>query len=114
MSNVGLNTFTAVVDIAVGPSFVTNFKEMGFSLFIVGVLATAIPLLGGLLVGRYLFKLHPVPILGRTAGIHTTATTLGAIQDALESGTPALGYTATYAVGNTLLIIWGVTIVLLM
>ena len=30
------------------------------------------------------------------------------------SDTPALGYTVTYAVGNTLLIIWGVAIVLLM
>lgn len=45
--------------------------------------------------------------------IATTAA-LGAIQDAVESDTPALGYTVTYAVGNTLLIIWGVVIVLLM
>ena len=47
--------------------------------------------------------------------IQTGATAaLGAIQDALGSDTPALGYTVTYAVGNTLLIIWGVAIVLLM
>ena len=37
----------------------------------------------------------------------TTTAALGAIQDAVESETPALGYTVTYAVGNTLLIIWG-------
>lgn len=37
-----------------------------------------------------------------------------AVEDAVESQTPALGYTVTYAVGNTLLIIWGVVIVLLM
>jgi hypothetical protein len=36
------------------------------------------------------------------------------VEDAVESQTPALGYTVTYAVGNTLLIIWGVVIVLLM
>ncbi|MEO3497617.1 hypothetical protein ABG847_23100, partial [Phocaeicola vulgatus] len=38
---------------------------------------------------------------------------LGAIQEAVGSETPSLGYTVTYAVGNTLLIIWGVVIVLL-
>ncbi|MBU4234238.1 MAG: hypothetical protein KKF43_17140, partial [Proteobacteria bacterium] len=35
-------------------------------------------------------------------------------QDAAQSKVPALGYTVTYAVGNTLLIIWGVVIVLLL
>ena len=39
---------------------------------------------------------------------------IGAVEDAVGSETPALGYTVTYAVGNTLLIIWGVVIVLIM
>ena len=114
LNNLGLNMFIAVVGIAAGPSFVTGFKEVGFSLFIVGALATAIPLLSGLLMGRYLFKFHPALTLGCTAGARTTTAALGAIQDALGSDPPALGYTVTYAVGNTLLIIWGVAIVLLM
>ena len=114
LNNVGLNMFIAVVGIAAGPSFVAGFKEVGFSLFIIGALATAIPLLSGLLVGKYLFKFHPALTLGCTAGARTTTAALGAVQDAVESETPALGYTVTYAVGNTLLIIWGVFIVLLM
>lgn len=114
LNNVGLNMFIAVVGIAAGPSFVTGFKEVGVSLFIVGALATAIPLISGLLMARYLFKFHPALALGCTAGARTTTAALGAIQDAVESDTPALGYTVTYAVGNTLLIIWGVFIVLLM
>lgn len=114
LNNVGLNMFIAVVGIAAGPSFVTGFKEVGASLFIVGALATAIPLISGLLMGRYLFKFHPALTLGCTAGARTTTAALGAVQDAVESETPALGYTVTYAVGNTLLIIWGVFIVLMM
>ena len=114
LNNVGLNMFIAVVGIAAGPSFVAGFKDVGFSLFIVGALATAIPLLCGLLMARYVFKFHPALSLGCTAGARTTTAALGAIQDAVESDTPALGYTVTYAVGNTLLIIWGVVIVLLM
>ena len=50
--------FIAVVGIAAGPSFIAGFKEVGVSLFIVGALATAIPLLAGLLMARYLFKFH--------------------------------------------------------
>ena len=114
LNNVGLNMFIAVVGIAAGPSFVTGFQEVGASLFLVGAAATTIPLISGLLMGRYLFKFHPALTLGCTAGARTTTAALGAIQDAVESETPALGYTVTYAVGNTLLIIWGVFIVLMM
>lgn len=114
MNNVGLNMFIAVVGISTGPSFVDGFKQVGISLFLVGAISTLGPLLVGVLLGRYLFKFHPALTLGCTAGARTTTAALGAIQDALDSKTPALGYTVTYAVGNTLLIIWGVVIVLLM
>lgn len=113
LNNVGLNMFIAVVGIATGPSFIAGFEQVGWSLFIVGAIATTIPLIIGLLLGRYVFKFHPALILGCTAGARTTTAALGAVQDAVESETPALGYTVTYAVGNTLLIIWGVVIVLL-
>lgn len=113
LNNVGLNMFIAVIGISAGPSFVQGFREVGFSLFLVGAAATTIPLIIGLLLARYAFKFHPAISLGVCAGARTTTAALGAIQDALESETPALGYTVTYAIGNTLLIIWGVVIVLL-
>ena len=113
LNNVGLNMFIAVVGIAAGPSFVQGFRDVGLSLFIVGAIATTLPLIIGLLLGKYVFKFHPAITLGCCAGARTTTAALGAIQDAVESETPALGYTVTYAVGNTLLIIWGVVIVLL-
>lgn len=114
MNNVGLNTFIAVVGITAGPSFVAGFKEVGWGLFLVGIAATAIPLLSGVLMAKYIFKFHPALILGCTAGARTTTAALSAIQEEVQSNLPALGYTITYAVGNTLLIIWGVVIVLLM
>lgn len=114
LNNLGLNMFIAVVGITAGPSFVTGLKEVGISLFIIGALATSIPLIIGILMGRYVFKFHPAITLGCTAGSRTTTAALGAVEDAAGSETPALGYTVTYAVGNTLLIIWGVVIVLIM
>ena len=113
LNNVGLNIFIAVVGISAGPSFVQGLKEVGPMLFIIGALATSLPLLLGLILARYVFKFHPALSLGCTAGARTTTAALGAIQEAVGSETPSLGYTVTYAVGNTLLIIWGVVIVLL-
>lgn len=114
LNNVGLNMFIAVVGISAGPSFIQGLKEVGPRLFIIGILATSLPLLLGLILARYVFHFHPALALGCTAGARTTTAALGAIQEAVGSETPSLGYTVTYAVGNTLLIIWGVVIVLLM
>lgn len=114
LNNVGLNMFIAVVGISAGPSFIQGLKEVGPMLFIISILATSLPLLLGLILARYVFHFHPALALGCTAGARTTTAALGAIQEAVGSETPSLGYTVTYAVGNTLLIIWGVVIVLLM
>ena len=114
MNNVGLNMFIAVVGINAGPSFIHGLVEVGPMMLVIGALATAIPLIAGVLIARYLFHFHPALALGCTAGARTTTAALGAVQEAVGSETPALGYTITYAVGNTLLIIWGVVIVILM
>ena len=114
MNSVGLNIFMAVVGINSGPGFVTGLREAGVSLFLAGILVTTIPLLVGLLVARYVFRFHPGIALGCVAGARTTGAALGAVQDVVQSKVPALGYTVTYAVGNTLLTIWGIVIVILM
>lgn len=114
MDNLGLNMFIAVVGISSGPSFVTGLKEVGPVLFLMGVVATTLPLVLGMIIGRRIFKFPAAINLGCCAGSRTTTASLGAVQDAIGSSLPAMGYTVTYAIGNTLLILWGVVIVLLM
>jgi len=114
LNNVGLTTFIAVVGISAGPSFVAGLKEAGLSLFFAGLVVTSLPLIIGVLMGKYIFKFHPGITLGAAAGARTTTAALGMIEDVAKSKIPALGYTVTYAVGNTLLTIWGLVIVLLM
>jgi putative transport protein len=113
-NNVGLSTFIAVVGISAGPEFVAGLKTNGLGLFVAGIVVTTLPFIVGLFAGKYIFKFHPAINLGACAGARTTTAALGAIQDAAQSKVPALGYTVPYAVGNTLLTIWGVVIVLLM
>lgn len=114
MDNLGLNMFIAVVGISSGPSFVTGLKEVGPVLFLMGVVATTLPLVLGMIIGHRIFKFPAAINLGGCAGSRTTTASLGAVQDAIGSSLPAMGYTVTYAIGNTLLILWGVVIVLLM
>ena len=112
-NNVGLNGFIAVVGISAGPAFVSGLKSNGLGLFVAGIVVTTLPFIVGLLAGKYLFKFHPGINLGACAGARTTTAALGAIEEVANSKVPALGYTVPYAVGNTLLTIWGVVIVLL-
>lgn len=114
MNNLGLDIFIAVVGISAGPSFISGLKASGLSLFIAGIFVSLVPMFLGLLIGKYIFKFHPAINLGACAGARTTTAALGAITEKAHSQVPALSYTITYAVGNTLLIIWGVVIVLLM
>lgn len=114
LNNLGLNMFIAVVGIVSGPTFMTALKELGVSIFIVGIVATTLPLVLGVIIGDKIFKFRPAVNLGCCAGARTTTASLGAIQEAIGSSIPAMGYTVTYAVGNTLLILMGVIITLMM
>jgi putative transport protein len=113
MNNLGLNIFVAVVGLEAGPNFVAGLKASGLDLFIAGIFVSIIPVLIGLLMGRYIFKFEPAITLGACAGARTTTASLGSIEEVLQSKVPALSYTTTYAIGNTLLIIYGVVVVLL-
>lgn len=113
MNNLGLNMFIAVIGITAAPTFVSGLKEVGWMLFVAGVISTTVPLLIGVWLGDKVFKFHPAVNLGCCAGARTTTASLGAIQDSLNSTIPAMGYTITYAIGNTLLILMGVAITLI-
>lgn len=114
LNNLGLNMFIAVIGINSGPSFVSGLQQVGWMLFVMGAICTTIPLVLGVIIGKKIFKFPAAINLGCCAGSRTTTASLGAIQDAIGSSIPAMGYTVTYAIGNTLLILWGVVIVLLM
>ena len=114
MNTLGLNVFIAIVGISAGPGFVTGLQQAGLSLFLWGVVATSIPLIAAVLLGHYVFRFHPAILFGVCAGVRTTTAALGMIQEAAKSKVPALGYGMPYAIGNTLLTIFGMVIVLMM
>jgi putative transport protein len=114
MNSVGLNVFIAVVGLSAGPGFVKGLQTQGISLFIWGVIATSLPLILSMLAGKFVFRFDPAILFGACAGARTTTAALGMICERANSQVPALGYTVTYAVGNTLLTIWGMVLIVLL
>ena len=114
MNSVGLNIFIAIVGISAGPGFVNGLKTQGVGLFLWGAVATTIPLVLGMFIAKYLFRFHDALTLGIVSGARTTTASLGLVCDQAKSQVPALGYTVTYAVGNTLLTIWGMVLIMLL
>ena len=114
MNSVGLNIFIAIVGISAGPGFVNGLRTQGISLFLWGALATTLPLVLGMLIAKYLFRFHDALTLGIVSGARTTTASLGLVCDMGKSQVPALGYTVTYAIGNTLLTIWGMVAIMLL
>ncbi len=69
----------------------------------------------GALFGSLVLNISGVPLtLGIISGARTTTASLGLVCDQAKSQIPALGYTVTYAVGNTLLTIWGMVLIILL
>ncbi len=114
MNSVGLNVFIAVVGLSSGPGFVAGLQQLGFSLFLWGVAVTTVPLILAMYVGKYVFRFDDAIVLGCCSGARTTTASLGMINDRAKSQIPGLGYTVTYAVGNTLLTVWGMVLVMLL
>src|SRR5213596_1693359 len=114
MNSVGLNMFIAVVGLTAGPGFVKGLQTQGIGLFLWGAVATTVPLIIGMYLGKYVFRFHDALLLGICSGARTTTASLGLVCDRAQSQVPALGYTVTYAVGNTLLTIWGMVIIMLL
>lgn len=114
MDNVGLNLFIAVIGIAAGPSFIAGLQKVGFEFFLIGIVATTVPLIISMLIANKLFRFPIAMTLGCAAGSRNAVAALGAIQDSLDSTLPVTSYTVCYAVNSILLIFAGLIIPLLM
>jgi putative transport protein len=114
MNSVGLNIFIAIVGISAGPGFINGLRSQGIGLFLWGAVATTVPLVLGMFVGKYIFRFHDALLFGILSGARTTTASLGLVCDRSKSQVPALGYTVTYAVGNTFLTIWGMVLIMIL
>jgi putative transport protein len=113
MRTLGLSAFIGITGLQAAPYFVAALRESGAMLLLAGCVCTVIPLLIGVLFGRYFLKMNPVLLLAASAGAQTTTPSLAAIQERAGSQTPVLGYTVPYAIGQIVMTLWGSAIVIL-
>ncbi|NUT33644.1 MAG: aspartate-alanine antiporter [Hamadaea sp.] len=114
MDTGGLCMFVGIVGIQSGPNFISGVKSEGLGLLFAGLVVTLLPMLLTLFMGKLIYKWPTATNLGSTAGTFTTTASIGAVCDSAKSRVPVLGYTVPYAIGNTLLTIWGTVIVALL
>lgn len=110
-NNVGLNGFIAIIGLNAAPGFISGLQHYGLALFVSGIAITLVPLIVGLVLGKYVFKFHPGILFGVCAGARSTTAALGALESAAKSHVPAIGYTVGYAVSRLVMAV--LTIVLL-
>jgi putative transport protein len=113
LDSLGLNGFLATVGIGAGPSFVRGLRTSGLELLVTGLIVCTVPCLLTILVGRYIFRVHPGILLGICAGSGTSSPGLAAVQEKAESRVPVLGYGVSYAISALVMAVWGSLIVML-
>ncbi|WP_067471404.1 aspartate-alanine antiporter [Actinomadura hibisca] len=114
MNTGGLCLFVGIVGISSGPDFIHGVAQQGVGLVLGGLVVTLTPMIVCLYLGKWLFRFDTPVLLGVIAGANTTTASIGAITETARSQVPVLGYTVPYALGNTLLTIWGTIIVALL
>lgn len=114
MRSMGLAAFVAMIGLKAGPVFLAALKDVGYVLLLGGAVVTLMPLLTGLLFGRFVLKLNPVLLLGGLAGAQTMTAGLAAVQEKAESPIAVLGYSGTVAFGHILLTTCGTLIIALL
>lgn len=114
MTSLGLAAFVGMTGLHAGPLFLSAVTEAGLGLLVGGAVVTLMPMIVGLLVGRFVLGMNPVLMLGALAGSQTMTAAMAAVQDRSGSPVAVLGYTPAVPFGHILLTTWGTVIVSVM
>ncbi|MFI3324781.1 MAG: YidE/YbjL duplication [Clostridia bacterium] len=105
----GLVLFLVGAGIPGGISFV-NYVEP--QLFIYGAILTLVPMFGGFLLGKYVFKLSIFNNLGSLTGGMTSTPALGTLISVAKTDEVAAAYAATYPISLVLIVLASKAIVM--
>lgn len=94
--DVSLVFFLAVVGLRYGYKAIDALVGSGAYLAIISLVVGLVGMMGGFLIGRYVFKINWLMLSGAICGGMTSTPGLGAAIEAAGSDDPAAGYGATY------------------
>lgn len=105
LRQLGLLLFLAEVGTSAGKTLVVTFQQSGLLLFGIGAALTIIPMLMAVLVGRLIFKISMLDLLGTITGGMTSTPGLAAADSMVDSNIPSVAYATVYPIAMVLLII---------
>ncbi len=108
----GLLIFLAALGTEAGAGLLDILSHNGWSLLILGVVITLVPMLLGALVARLFFKMDILSFLGALTGGMTSTPGLGAVTSMTKTNAPGVAYATIYPIALVLMII-GVQIILI-
>ena len=105
LRQLGLLLFLAEVGTSAGRTLVATFQESGWLLFGVGAAITLVPMLVAVIVGRWLFKISLLDLLGTLTGGMTSTPGLAAADSMTDSNIPSVAYATVYPIAMVFLIL---------
>ncbi len=113
LEDMGLVVFVAIVGVNAGGALVTQLSgTVALYIFIIGFLACSIPPFVVWILGLYVFRIHPVLLMGATAGARSHSGPAREAAAEAQSSVPWLGFPVGYAVSGVLLTVGGYFVML--
>lgn len=106
LRQLGLLLFLAEVGTSAGKNLVATFQESGLLLFGVGAAITVVPMLVAVVVGRLVFKISLLDLLGTITGGMTSTPGLAAANSMVDSNIPSVAYATVYPIAMVFLILF--------
>ena len=106
LRQLGLLLFLAEVGTSAGKNLVATFEESGMLLFGVGAAITLVPMLVAVLVGRLVFNISLLDLLGTITGAMTSTPGLAAADSMVDSNIPSVAYATVYPIAMVVLILF--------
>ncbi len=105
LRQLGLLLFLAEVGTSAGVGLVATFQQSGILLFIVGAIITILPMIVATVVGRWIFKINMLDMLGTLTGSMTSTPGLAAADSMADSNVPSIAYATVYPIAMVVLIV---------
>ncbi|MDM0012518.1 aspartate-alanine antiporter [Variovorax sp. J22P168] len=114
LKDLGLAGFVVVVGLSSGLQAVQTIRELGLTIFGVGVVVTLVPMLITMVFGRYVLRYDNVAnFAGALSGSRSANPAFGEVLDKAENAIPTVPFAITYALANVFLTLLGPLIVAL-
>lgn len=106
LRQLGLLLFLAGVGTKAGEHLLETIMEYGWILFLLGIAVTILPMMAGVLLNKFFFKLNFFELIGTISGGMTSTPGLAVCDSLTTNNTPGKAYAAVYPIAMVVLIIF--------